>query len=53
MKLTHDNYTPNVSDDMTEAQWTELENYLPNHLELDAEEINVIIYQMVAEGRTL
>lgn len=53
MKLTNDKYTPNVSADMTDEQWNELESYLPNHLELDADEINTIIYEMVACGRKL
>lgn len=46
-------YTPNVSADMTEEQWEQLENHTSTHLELDADDINELIYDMVVNGKEL
>lgn len=53
MKTTTTKNTPNYSDDMTTEQWAELESYLVNHQELDADDINELVYEMVANGKKL
>ena len=53
MITTDKNYTPNCSDDMTSEQWIELENHISKHLELDANDINELIYEMVVNKKEL
>lgn len=46
-------YTPDCIKEMTEEQWLELERHTSTHLELDADDIHELIYDMIVNGKKL